>query len=118
MITPESMRNLKKRIMRRIYFLYLVRNLSPFAFDCLVVVVVAFVATLFVSIRDVLDNLSIAQSSGNLSGFSFSAFSATEIETKILLVIFGVVGFFAVRHLKQAVRAVRKLRQEEKEPKP
>ena len=108
----QTSRTLKQRIMRRIYLLFMVRNLSPFAFDCAVIAVLAFIATLFVSITDVWANLSIAGSGGNLSGFSLSAFSATELETKILLVIFGVAGFFAVRHLKQAVRAVRTLRQD------
>lgn len=110
-------RTLKQRIMRRIYFLFMVRNLSPIAFDCLLIVIVLFIATLFVSVNDVLDNLSTAQDSGNLSGFSFSAFSSTELQTKLLLVVLGVIGFFAVRHLKQAARAVRTLRQVEKEPK-
>ena len=104
-------KTLKQRIMRRIYLVFMVRNLSPFAFDCLAIVIVAFVATLFVSVQDVLENLSAAQTSGNLSNFSLSAFSATEIETKILLIILGTIGFFAVRHLKRAVRAVRTLTQ-------
>lgn len=112
--SPQSQisRTLRQRIMRRIYFLFMVRNFSPFAFDCAIIAMIAFIATLFVSITDVWANLSIAGSGGNLSSFSLSAFSATELETKTLLVIFGVAGFFAVRHLKQAVRAVRTLRQD------
>ncbi len=106
----RSTASLKQRIMRRIYFLFMVRNLSPLAFDCLLLVVVGFVVTLFVSIGDVLQNLSTAQSSGSISNFSFSAFSATELETKILLVVLGAIGFFAVRHLKQAWRAVQVIR--------
>lgn len=102
----QSPRTLKQRIMRRIYFLFMVRNLSPLAFDCLLLVVVGFIATLFVSVNDVLENLSTAQSSGSISSFSLSAFSATELETKLLLVILGAIGFFAVRHLKRAWGAV------------
>lgn len=107
----SSPRTLKQRIMRRIYFLFMVRNLSPFAFDCLLLVIVAFVVTLFVSVSDVLANLSTAQSSGSVSSFSLSAFSSTELETKLLLVVLGAIGFFAVRHLKQAWRAVQTLKQ-------
>lgn len=97
--------------MRRIYFLFMVRNAAPLAFDCLAIVVVAFIATLFVSVRDVMANFSQAQGAGNMSAFSFSAVSETELETKILLVIFGIIGFFAVRHLKRAWRAVCTLKQ-------
>lgn len=117
---PQSQisRTLRQRIMRRIYFLFMVRNFSPFAFDCAIIAMIAFIATLFVSITDVWANLSAAGSGGNLSSFSLSAFSATELETKTLLVIFGVAGFFAVRHLKQAVRAVRTLRQDKTKANP
>src|SRR3989344_7982620 len=109
-IKPTT-KTFKQRIMRRIYFVFMVRNLSPFAFDCLAIVIVAFIATLFVSVNDVLLNLTTAQNSGNLSGFSLSAFSSTEFETKLLLVVLGVIGFFLVRHLKKAVRAVMTLKQ-------
>lgn len=97
---------LKQRIMRRIYFLYLVRNAAPFAFDCFFIVLLGFIATFFVSIRDVLSNLSAASTGGSISGFSLTAFSDTEFETKILLVVLGAVGFLAVRDLKRAWRAV------------
>ena len=103
------MDNLKKRIMRRIYFLYMVRNFSPLAFDCFLLVVVVFVVTLFVSVKDVLANLAMVQAN-SLSNFSIAAFADTEIETKLLLVVLGVVGFLAVRDLKRAVRAVRVMR--------
>ncbi|MSU55890.1 MAG: hypothetical protein EXS51_01070 [Candidatus Taylorbacteria bacterium] len=109
-IQPSTRKTLRQRVMRRIYVLFMIRNISPFAFDCLVIVVVAFIATLFVSVQDVWRNLSVAESGGNLSNFSLSAFSSTELEMKLLLVVLGVVGFFTVRHLKQAVRAVRTLR--------
>lgn len=110
----QSPKTLKQKIMRRIYFVFMIRNLSPFAFDCLAIVIVAFIATLFVSVSDVLKNLSTAQNSGNLSNFSLSAFSATELQTKFLLVVLGTIGFFAVRHLKRAWRAVQTLRGKER----
>lgn len=97
--------------MRRIYFLFLLRNTAPLAFDCLLLVIVAFVATLFVSFRDVWANLSTASSGGSIAGFSFSAFAETELATKFLLLALGVVGFLAVRDLKRAARAIRTLRQ-------
>ena len=95
--------------MRRIYFLFMVRETAPLAFDCLGIVIVAFIATLFLSVKHLFLNLS---------NFSLSAFSATELETKLLLVVLGVVGFFAVRHLKRAVRAMKTLRQGAESPKP
>ncbi len=98
--------------MRRIYLLFMVRNLSPFAFDCVLIVGAVFMVSVFVSVRDVLSNFSTAASGSNALMFSLSAVSGTKLQTKILLVVLGVVGFFAVRHLKQAVRAVRTLRKE------
>ena len=109
-IHTASVRTLRQRIMRRIYLLFMVRNLSPLAFDVLGLVVLAFVVRLFVSIRHVWQNLAMASGSGNLSNFSLTALSHTELETKLLFVVLGVVGFFAVRHLRQAWRAVRTLR--------
>lgn len=109
------MLQLKKRIMRKIYRAFLLRSVAPFAFDCLAIIVLAFFATLFVSVRDVFLNLSTASGSGQLWRFSFSAVSETELTTKILLVVFGVAGFVAYKHLKRAVRAVRTVRKENEE---
>ena len=103
----EGIGELKKRIMRRIYVVFLMRNAAPFAFDCACIAILAFIATFFVSIRDVLANLSVANADGGLTRFSASALSETELSTKFLLVAFGVVGFLAMRHLKRAVRAAR-----------
>lgn len=107
----QSPKTLKQRIMRRIYFLFMVRNLSPFAFDCLAIVLVAFLITVFVSVHDVISNFGIAASGSNALQFSVAAVSGTKLQTKILLLILGMVGFFTVRHLKRAVRAVRTLKQ-------
>ena len=113
-IEIPAARTLKQRIMRRIYLLFMVRNLAPLAFDCLLIVVAAFIATLFVSVKDVFSNFSLVRASGGLSQYSIDAFAQTELETKFLLLILGVVGFLAVRDLKRAVRAVRTLRGKEK----
>ncbi len=111
-------KTLRQRIMRRIYLLFMVRNLSPFAFDCVLIVVAVFFVTVFVSVHDVLSNFTTAASGSNALMFSLSAVSGTKLQTKLLLVALGVVGFFAVRHLKQAVRAVRTLREQKSESKP
>ena len=108
--TIESPQTLKQRIMRRIYFIYMVRNFAPLAFDCAVIMVAAFFVTVFVSVRDVLANFSVAASGSSAFQFSVAAVSGTKLQTKILLLVLGVVGFFAVRHLKRAVRAVRTVR--------
>ena len=108
-------KTLKQRIMRRVYLVFMARNLAPFAFDCLALVILVFAVRLFVSVRHVFANLFAAQSSGNLSHFSFSAVSHTEIETKLLLVVLGVIGFFALRHLRRAAKAVKILRQGDRE---
>jgi len=92
--------------------LYMLRTIAPFAFDCLVIIGIAFFATLFVSVGDVWDNLSMAQSSGQLGNFSFSAVAETELMTKVLLVVFGVIGYITYRHLRRAWRAVQTLREE------
>ena len=106
----QSPKTLKQRIMRRVYFLFVLRNTAPLAFDCLVLVIAAFGATVFVSVQDVWANLSVARAGGGIAGFSLSAFTDTELQTKFLLLALGVVGFFAVRDLKRAVRAIRTLR--------
>ena len=105
------MRTLKQRIMRRIYLLFMVRNLSPFVFDCLIIILAAFFVTVFVSVRDVLSNFGTAASGSNVLEFSIAAVSGTKLETKFMLVALGVAGYFAVRHLKRAVRAIRTLRE-------
>ena len=105
-------KTLKQRIMRRIYFLFMMRNLAPLAFDCAVIVLAAFLVTIFVSVRDVFANFSTAVSGSNTFHFSVAAVSDTKLQTKTLLLILGTVGFFAVRHLKRAWRAVRILRQD------
>ena len=105
----SSPSTLKQRIMRRIYRVFLLRNFAPLAFDSLIVVILAFIATFFVSFRDVWTNLGMARSGGGLSQFSMTAVSDTELETKFLLLVLGVVGFLAVRDLRRAVRAVRTL---------
>ncbi|MEK7208202.1 MAG: hypothetical protein AAB699_01480 [Patescibacteria group bacterium] len=97
--------------MRRIYLIFMVRNLAPLAFDSLIVVLLAVIATFFVSFGDVWVNLGTAKSGGGLSQFSLTAVSDTELETKFLLLVLGVVGFLAVRDLKRAVRAVRTLKE-------
>jgi hypothetical protein len=102
--------------MRRVYHVFMMRAIAPFAFDCLVIVIAAFAATLFVSVQDVWDNFLRAQSSGQLGTFSFSALEGTELTTKILLLIFGVAGFIAYKHLKRAVRAVRTIREKPTPP--
>ncbi len=101
--------------MRRIYLLFLVRNCAPFAFDCVMLCLVVFAATFFVSVGDVLNNLSVATAGGGLSTFSESAFSETELSTKFLLFALGLVGFLAARHLRQAVSAARLVRDGNKE---
>lgn len=111
----EIMNNLKKKIMRRVYFFFMLRNIAPLAFDCLLLVVVAFVVTLFVSVKQVLANLSAVGALGGISAFSLSAISQTEIQTKFLLVALGVIGFFAVRHLRRAVSAARILKDGKKD---
>ena len=107
----SSPNSLKRRIMRRIYRVYIVRSFAPFTFDCLGIITLAFVATLLVSVKDVYDNLSTAQDSGQLGSFSFSALADTELTTKLILVVLGIVGYITYRHFKRAVYAVRTLRE-------
>lgn len=107
----QSPRTLRVRIMRRIYRVFLLRNLAPFAFDCLLIVAAVFVVTIFVSLKHVWENFSTASAHGGISAFSFDAISHTELETKLLLLFLGVVGFLAIRDLKRAARALRVLRE-------
>ena len=109
-IQNDMKRTLKQRIMRRIYFLFMVRNFSPLVFDCVIIVIAAFLITVFVSVRDVFSNFSIAASGSNAFQFSVAAVSGTKLQTKLMLVALGIAGFFGVRHLKKAVKAVRTLR--------
>ena len=108
-----DLKTLKRRIMRRVYLVYLTRNFAPLAFDCAVIVLVAFLVTVFVSVRDVFANFSVAASGANAFQFSVAAVSGTKLETKLLLLILGTVGFFAVRHLKRAWRAVLVIREKQ-----
>lgn len=114
-MNSEIMNNLKERIMRRVYFFFMLRNVAPLAFDCLLIAAAAFVVTLFVSVKQVMANLSVASAGGGIYDFSFTAISETELETKLLLIVLGVIGFFSVRHLKRAVRAARVLKEGSKD---
>lgn len=114
---PEpTIKTLKQKIMRRIYFLFLLRHTAPLAFDCLILVAIALFATLFVSVKDVLANLSVASEKSGIAAFSLSAFSETELATKVLLAALGVIGFLAVRDIKRAWRAVLTLRGDKSKP--
>ncbi len=104
---PHSIEQLKKKVMRRIYFLFMVRNTAPLAFDGVIVCVIGFVATFFISVKDVLANLSVATANGGFLNFSATAISHTGLPTKVLLLALGLVGFLAARHLRLAVRAAR-----------
>lgn len=112
--TEPAVKTLKQRIMRRIYFIYMVRNFAPLAFDGAVIILAAFFVTVFVSVRDVLANFSVAASGSSAFQFSVAAVSGTKLPTKILLLVLGIVGFFSVRHLKRAARAIQKLREGKK----
>lgn len=107
--TPFA-KTLKQRIMRRVYFLFMVRNFSPLVFDCVIIVIAAFLITVFVSVRDVFSNFSIAASGSNVFQFSVAAVSGTKLQTKLMLVALGIAGFFGIRHLRRAVQAVKTLR--------
>lgn len=106
----SSPRSLKQRIMRRIYFLFMVRNLAPLAFDCALIAIAAFFITVLVSVHDVISNFGTAASGSNAFQFSVAAVSGTKLQTKLLLLFLGVVGFFSMRHLRRAVKAVRMIR--------
>ncbi len=98
---------LKQRIMRKVYRAFMLRNLAPLAFDIALLVGAAFLVTVFVSVRDVLSNFGTAASGGSYVRFSIAAVSGTKLQTKLLLLFLGVIGFFAVRHLRRAVAAWR-----------
>ena len=61
--------------MRRVYLLFMLRNLAPLAFDCFGLAALAFVATFFVSIKHVIANLSFVEGAESFSRFSLLAFS-------------------------------------------
>ena len=90
----------------------MVRNFAPLAFDCAVIIFSAFFVTVFVSVRDVVANFSTAASGSSAFQFSVAAVAGTKLATKLLLLVLGTVGFFAVRHLRRAVRAIRTLLEE------
>jgi len=96
--------------MRRVYFLFMVRNFSPLVFDCVIIVIAAFLITVFISVRDVFANFSTAASGSNVLGFSIAAVSGTKLQTKLMLVALGIAGFFGIRHLRRAIQAVKALR--------
>src|SRR3989338_5385151 len=109
-------RTVRQRVMRRIYWLFMVRNVAPLVFDCVVIVIAAFLITVFVSVRDVFSNFSTAASGSNAFQFSVAAVSGTKLQTKLMLLSLGIAGFFGIRHLKKAVRAVRVIREKKTSP--
>lgn len=111
-----QMQQLKKRIMRRIYLLFALRNLSPLAFDCLAFIGLVFLVTIFVSVRSVISNFSAIRDVGGLTNYSLTALVKTKLETKFILLALGVIGFLSVRDLKRAWRAVLVLRGKVEKP--
>lgn len=109
-----SPKGLKQRIMRRIYLIFLARNLSPLAFDAGAIAILGFIITLFVSVRDVFANFSVASENGTISTFSINAVAETSLLNKLILIVLGIIGFYAVRHLRRAVKAIQTLRGSQK----
>lgn len=89
--------------MRRVYYAYSLRVLThPRTLHVLGAVVLLYVFSLFVSVGDVLYNLSLVRVY-NVDSFIISAFKHTEVWTLLTLIAFAALGLSfmrSTRHLK------------------
>jgi len=95
--------NLNKRIMRRVYMIYMLRTLiNPITLKSFVLFGAAFAMASLISVTNVLENMpSIADISVFFS-FTFSAFTGTEVLVQLLVVAVAAVGLWLVRDFVRA----------------
>lgn len=87
----------KKRIMRRIYFAYVLRRArEPVAREIVVLTFLLLLSSFFVSLRNVALNVSAVQDPGAMYHFFSRAFTDTEAAVKIIFMvgIFTALVFF------------------------
>ncbi len=99
---------LRKKIMRRVYAIWFFRKAtSPFVLETLAFAGGILGLASYVSFRNVMMNVSpILDSPWSLAGFFSSAFSATELVSKILLVAMAVLIAFLMKDLLPIVPRV------------
>lgn len=95
---------LKKKIMRRIYAIWIFRGLtSPFAVKLVSLVALSVWLTTYVSIGNVLENSVSSVSLDYILSFFAFAFSKTELTAKILLLAFLVPFSLLLKDAKTAI---------------
>ncbi len=94
----------KKKIMRRVYAIWLFKGLtSPFAIKAISLVALSVWLTTYVSIGNVLENAVSSISLDYILSFFASAFSKTELAAKVLLLVFLIPFSFLLKDAKSAI---------------
>lgn len=92
--------NLKKKIMRRVYAIWFFKKItSPFVVEMISFVALLLWTTVYVSPANVLNNLPSISSPFPVANFFISAFSETELITKILFIGMFVSVIFLMKDL-------------------
>lgn len=93
--------NLKKKIMRRVYAIWFYKKItSPFALELISFAALLLWMTVYVSPANVLNNAPSVSSPFPAANFFISAFSETELITKILFIGMFVSAIFLMKDLR------------------
>jgi hypothetical protein len=98
---------LKKRIMRRVYAIWLFRKLPWLAGELAVVMLIASQAAGQIFVNRVLQNAvehSFTRSPASLFSYFFKAFFNTDFLVQILLISFVILGALAIRDLMRTTQ--------------
>lgn len=96
--------NLKNKIMRRVYAVWLFRKLaSPFAVELFFLGALSFGLSVYVSIRNVVNNTPSIFSPGAVAGFFASAFYQAEMIVQILFVGMLASLIFLLKDVKNLI---------------
>ncbi|MDQ3014257.1 MAG: hypothetical protein M3Q73_00120 [bacterium] len=100
---------IKNNIMRRVYTVYLFKSVAqPLLIELLLIAVFIAMATLFVSIRNILMNVYSLHDIEALGKFMFSAFMNTQVVVKTIIIGVGLTGLIFIgdsfRRIRRALQ--------------
>lgn len=97
-------KKLRNKIMRRVYAIWLFRRLSgPFAVELFFLGALSFGLSVYVSIRNVVNNTPSVFSPGAVAGFFASAFYQAEMIVQILFVGILASAVFLLKDIKNLI---------------
>ncbi len=94
------MRNLKKSVMRRIYVIWFLRQItSPLFLKTAAVALLLGKITSYVSLKDVVTNVPVSYGLVENYGFFQSALAHTELTTQLIMLTLGILCVWLARDI-------------------